>query len=200
MSHNKVLLQSLVLAVAGGLLETKFLPEKFNDPFKFLSETSPILPLPRGYALIIILHSITLMWLLVHGLSIGAARSKYKELAKKDGEKNVEDRYSLPNLYVDGNTKHSKAFNCVQRSHQQIFETLHMYLFCSMVSGLSFPLTVSVACSVWLYSRMKWVAGYSTSEGDAAKRYSQRYSGLFWKMMIVLLFLSFATAGKLLMQ
>lgn len=96
MSHNKVLLQSLVLAVAGGLLETKFLPEKFNDPFKFLSETSPILPLPRGYALIIILHSITLMWLLVHGLSIGAARSKYKELAKKDGEKNVEDRYLIP--------------------------------------------------------------------------------------------------------
>ena len=41
--------------------------------------------------------------------------------------------YSLPNLYVDGDTKHSKAFNCIQRSHQQIFETLHMYHTCSAV-------------------------------------------------------------------
>jgi hypothetical protein len=192
---NKILLQSIALATAGGVLESKFLPDNL-----VLSEPSPVLQLPRAYAFIIIIHGFMLTWLLSLGMSVGAARAKYMNLAKKDGEKDAESRYALPNLYVEGNTKHARAFNCVQRSHQQVFETLHMYLFCSMVAGICFPLTVTVACSIWFWSRMKWADGYSKSEGDASKRYSNAGSGLFWRMTLVLLCLSFATAAQLLIK
>ena len=35
-------------------------------------------------------------WTLVHGMQVGKARTKYAELAKKDGEKDVDERFMLP--------------------------------------------------------------------------------------------------------
>ncbi len=35
-------------------------------------------------------------WTLMHGFKVGKARTKYAELAKKDGEENVDERYLLP--------------------------------------------------------------------------------------------------------
>merc|ERR1712146_274687 len=46
-------------------------------------------------------------WLFNYGMSIGSLRKKYKEKARKDGEKDVDARYSYPNLYVAGGTKHA---------------------------------------------------------------------------------------------
>jgi len=78
------------------------------------------------------------------GFSVGGMRSKYRELAKKDGEKDCEDRYGLPNLYVEGNTKWAKAFNCTQRAHQQQLETLTQFYVCILLSALQFPVSASV--------------------------------------------------------
>jgi hypothetical protein len=57
-----------------------------------------------------------------------AGSEKPKAVRPRAGEKDAEARYSLPNLYVEGGTKWAKAFNCVQRSHQQAFETLPQLL------------------------------------------------------------------------
>ena len=35
-------------------------------------------------------------WTLTHGFKVGKARTKYAELAKKDGEKDVDERFMLP--------------------------------------------------------------------------------------------------------
>ena len=56
--------------------------------------------LPTGYGLVILVLSATYLWLFVVGLSIGKARTKYSELAEKDGEKDIVERYQLPNLYA----------------------------------------------------------------------------------------------------
>lgn len=56
--------------------------------------------LPAGYGLVIFITTVTYLWLLMYSMKVGGARNKYAELAKKDGEKDVDERYKLPNLYV----------------------------------------------------------------------------------------------------
>lgn len=51
-------------------------------------------------------------WSVAHGMSVSQARTKYMELAKKDGEKDVEERYGFPNLYAQGTSKHVRE--CLQ--------------------------------------------------------------------------------------
>ena len=36
------------------------------------------------------------LWTLMHGFQVGKSRTKYAELAKKDGETDVDERYLLP--------------------------------------------------------------------------------------------------------
>jgi hypothetical protein len=54
------------------------------------------------------------MWLVVYGLETGSLRKKYMAKAIKDGEKDAEERFGLPNLYVTGGGEHAKAFNCYE--------------------------------------------------------------------------------------
>ena len=35
-------------------------------------------------------------WTLSHGFKVGRARSKYADLARKDGEESVDERFMLP--------------------------------------------------------------------------------------------------------
>ena len=118
-------------------------------------------------------------------------------LAKKDGEKDVETRYALPNLYVDGNTKHARAFNCVQRSHQQAFETLpQLYVF-TLIATLLFPVTAAVNVGLWLVGRMVWTKGYASSEGDASKRYDHPLAFLIFASFMAQFFVAVAAAGEI---
>ena len=36
------------------------------------------------------------LWTVMHGFKVGQARTKYSELAKADGEEDVDERYLLP--------------------------------------------------------------------------------------------------------
>merc|ERR1711971_1171824 len=112
---------------------------------------------PRGYGLVIGVISVTYLWVLMLGMKVGAARSKYSALAEKDGEKEIAERYQLPNLYAQGTSKHARAFNCVQRSHQQILETFTGYCCTVLFTGWLYPVTAFVLASLWLYSRAVWV-------------------------------------------
>ena len=127
--------------------------------------------LTRAVGVPLLLTTGACFWLTLHGFSVGSARSKYMELARKDGEKDVDARYSLPNLYVDGPSKHARAFNCVQRSHQQAFETLPQLLFFTATAALAYPLAAAANVALWLVGRVTWTAGYAQSGGDPAKRY-----------------------------
>lgn len=119
----KLLAQTGFLAGVLPYIELYILPK---DPtFFFLTSPSP-LGLQRGASIGLTIHVVAGFWITLWGLMVGSKRSVYREKARKDGEKDVDQRYGLPNLYVEGCTKHSKAFNCVQRSHQQIFEVRRM--------------------------------------------------------------------------
>ena len=133
----------------------------------------------------------------MHGFSVGSARTKYMELARKDGEKDAEGRYSLPNLYVDGNTKHARAFNAVQRSHQQAFETLPQLLFFTLVATAAFPLAAAANIGLWLIGRIVWTNGYAGSGGDAKKRYDHPLAYLIFASYLSQFFIAVAAAGEL---
>jgi hypothetical protein len=183
---TQMLIQAMAMAWVGGFVEKNLIPSIY------LTEPSSV-GTPRAFGFVVATLTVTFMWLLTHSMTVGAARNKYKELASKDGEKDVELRYSLPNLYVDGRSKHARAFNCVQRSHQQILETLTMYVFVACAAGIQFPLFTTIICALSLVSRRQWVKGYVQSEGDSIKRYSLPFSGFFWKGLLALSFLSLAS-------
>lgn len=84
-------------------------------------------------------------WSLLQGFAVGQARTKYAELARKDGEKDVDERYLLPNLYAQGTSKHARAFNCVQRSHQHIFETYTQAVLGGLAGMISFPICTAIS-------------------------------------------------------
>lgn len=91
--------KALALSLTSTLLEQTVLPkigfgrllEKGGSVASFL---------PAGYGLVILVTTVTYLWVLMLGMKCGAARTKYIELAEKDGEKEVEERYKLPNLYA----------------------------------------------------------------------------------------------------
>jgi MAPEG family len=163
----------------------------------FLLEETPPLGVPRGFGLTTAVLALTTFWLLFYGfLVVGSARSKYMDLARKDGELNVEERYGLPNLYAQGTTKHVIAFNSVQRSHQQILESYPGYLLMALLASIYFPLLAAIHCALWLYSRIVWTRGYAT--GNSPKdRYSHPHSRLFWTNMTALFLLSLLSSVNL---
>jgi len=201
------------MALASTLVEQTILPRiglgfllepGGSPPWSKTPSIEPTLPLtasylPSGYGLVIAVVTITYLWVMMLGMTVGAARSKYSALAEKDGEKNVVERYQLPNLYAQGTSKHALAFNCVQRSHQQILETLPGYFCTVLFAGLEFPITAFFFASLWLYSRMVWVKGYAASMGDPSQRYSHPFSGFFWHSMLVLMMASLFVAIQLLL-
>ena len=167
----------IAATLAATYVEKKILP---NHLPSVLFETSQVAGLPRSFALVALVLVMSGMWLVVYGLKTGSLRKKYMAKAIKDGEKDAEERFGLPNLYVTGGGKHAKAFNCAQRSHQQIFETLPQFYVFTILGALEFPLTVGITTLLWAYARMKWAEGYAKSEGNPSKRYSHPLAYFIW--------------------
>ena len=141
---------------------------------------------------------------LSHGLQVGKARADAMELAKKDGEKDVEERYNLPNLYAQGTSKHARAFNCIQRSHQHIFETYTAASIMGCTAALSFPLAAAVSTAIYTLGRIKLTQGYydcaAKHGGDASQRYNgSKLSVLMWYGFLGNLFLGTASCIKILL-
>jgi hypothetical protein len=189
---NKMLVAGVGSAIVFPMLEKglkKLLPALF--------QSSGVAGLPKAFGITIGAVAVSSFWLTLYGFGVGAARKKYMTLAQKDGEKDTEARYSLPNLYVDGNTKHSQAFNCVQRSHQQAFETLPQLYAFTFSAALVFP--VSAACNVtlWLYGRMKWSKAYAESGGDPSKRYDHPLAFFIFSSFLSQFILAMTAAFKI---
>ena len=76
MSFHKPLLITLGTATAGAFVETKYGSCSYVSAHgPQLSAVTPAILIGTGF------------WTLTHGFQVGKARSKYSELAKKDGEK-----------------------------------------------------------------------------------------------------------------
>ncbi|GAX12708.1 hypothetical protein FisN_15Hh187 [Fistulifera solaris] len=138
-------------------------------------------------------------WVLTFGMKVGAARRKYKELAEKDGETEVAERYDLPNLYAQGTSKHARAFNCVQRAHQQIFETFPQVILSSLVAAWNFPLSTALATTLFCAGRVAFSNGYAAGEGDASQRYSSKLAKYMWHGIVVNTFLGVLSCAKMIM-
>lgn len=168
MAHTIVPLLSSVLSFACAYFETKHTPTLAPHE---LSLYYPITPL---------ILTLMAFWILSHGFVVGAARSKYMTLAKKDSEKDIPERYALPNLYAQGTSQHVRAFNCVQRSHQHIFETWPTTILTSMIGAVVFPISVACFTGMLFIGRMSFTRAYAKSEGDVSKRYNCPLAQFLW--------------------
>lgn len=135
-------------------------------------------------------------WVTTYGFYVGGERSKFIEKAKKDGEKDVEARFSLPNLYVEGNTPNAKAFNCVQRSHQQALETITQMATFTAIAAAVFPVSAAANMGLWWYSRVVWSTSYARSNGDPSKRYEHPLAFLVMATVVGQFMLAVAAAGE----
>jgi glutathione S-transferase len=115
-------------------------------------ESSKIDFLPKGFSLVILINVVVSAYIMVHlGFLVSAARTSLKAKALKDGDKDAEERYSYPKLYAEGFSVHAKQFNCVQRGHQQALETYTAYVALSLIGGIRFPVTVTLAGKLCCY-------------------------------------------------
>jgi hypothetical protein len=136
-------------------------------------------------------------WALTFGFKVGEARAKFKKLAAADGEANVEERYGLPNLYVDGNTKAARAFNCAQRAHQHIFETLPSVMLTGMMGALQYPITTAISTLMYAVGRIQLSNSYYNGEGDVTKRYESSLAFLTWYGLLMNFMLSFLSCANM---
>jgi MAPEG family len=167
MSH--IMVTSMAAGLAGCFLESKYAPALLLG----LGGVGPT-GLPKAFGFTPIILSGLSFWCLIHGfLVVGASRNKYIQLAEKDGEKEVKERYGLPNLYAQGTSKNALAFNCVQRSHQQIFETFPQMCLLSMVGAVHYPMTVAATLIAYAVGRITLSQGYDN-------RYSHPLAKLIW--------------------
>lgn len=132
------------------------------------------------------------------GLSGAAAPHAHPRSPSTPTRHTLSPRPPSSDLYVDGNTKHARAFNCVQRSHQQAFETLPQFLFFTAAASILHPLTAAANVTMWLIGRMTWSSGYATSEGDPSKRYDHPLAFLIFSSVIAQFLVSVITGGEIL--
>mmetsp|Transcript_19577 Transcript_19577/g.27167 ORF Transcript_19577/g.27167 Transcript_19577/m.27167 type:complete len:194 (-) Transcript_19577:158-739(-) len=181
------MLKSALITLGGTYAENKYAPSNTDGPFGTSS----------WFGLTPVLFAGMSFWALSHGMKVGQARNKYIELAKKDGEKDVDERYGLPNLYAQGTSKHVRSFNCVQRSHQHIFETFTGVVLTGMVGAMSYPLTTAASTLACFVGRVALSNGYAAAEGDASKRYSSPFARCFWYGLLGNILLGFASSANM---
>ena len=189
----KIFGTAIPTAILGAYLERNVLPKLIPALF----QPSSIAGLSRAFGLAVGALTVSGFWLTMYGFGVGAARKKYAELAKKDGEKNAEERYALPNLYVDGGSKHAKAFNCVQRSHQQAFETLPQFYVFTLTAALVFPVAAAVIVGMWMVGRITWSTGYASSGGEPGKRYDHPLAFFIFASFMAQFLVAMASAGEI---
>ena len=188
MAH-KLLVEAVAFSLIGPVIEKKFLV----NSIPYLYEPSGVIPaLPHAYGLIIAILAGYSFWLTTFGMKVGQARSKYRALAEKAGETDLE-RYSYPNLYVFGTSENARAVNNAQRAHQHVLECIAQMFFATLVSATAFPLTTALSTFLWAWGRVEWSNAYL--EHGAEKRYTHFLSSWIWKGLLINFMLAFITAG-----
>lgn len=186
----RIIIMSVLLGTSLGAGLVSMLAEShYVTPALALGTGS--LGLPKLFGVTPLILTGMSFWCLMHGfLVVGRSRSKFIELAKKDGEKDVEERYGLPNLYAQGTSKHARTFNCIQRSHQHIFETFPYLCIISLVGAVHYPISAGLSCLAYSVGRVALSNGYANSDGDPMGRYASKLAPLMWRGLIASVFIS----------
>ena len=159
----------------------------------FYTPSSLVSFLPCGYGAVIAINIIGSAFALqTLGTQVGAARKKFIEKAKKDGDVDAEERFSYPKIYAEGFSKHAKDFNCIQRGHQHALETYPQFIVLSLIGGVTQPMLTCVGGLLWMVARFMWAKGYAT--GEPSRRYENFLSRGVWTALLVQLIGASATA------
>jgi uncharacterized membrane protein YecN with MAPEG domain len=170
----KILASCAAFVAIGTYTEAKFM----TDAVPFLYERSEVMPaLPRAFGILLFLLTAFGFWMLNFGFQVGRARAKYRALAEKAGEKDL-DQFDYPNLYAYGSTENAKAFNSIQRAHQHVLESITPLYVLSVLTATVYPLTTSLNVLLWIIGRINWSTKYA-QEG-VSSRYSHFTSIWIW--------------------
>ena len=69
-----------------------------------------------------------------------------------------------PTLYLDSSDKNAKAYNCVQRAHQNSLENLSSFYALLFVAGIRFPIAAAASAAIYNLGRIMYFRGYCTGE------------------------------------
>ncbi|GLI64262.1 hypothetical protein VaNZ11_007464 [Volvox africanus] len=120
---------------------------------------------------------------LVAGVVVGSWIVHHGYMAVKVLQARKKYNVAYPALYATAeecpNPEHRKAFNCVQRGHQNSLENQPIFLALLVTAGLKHPITAAAAGVVYLVGRVLYMKGYSTGVPDKRLRGSLMYVGLF---------------------
>ena len=178
---SMLIIKSVGASLLGAYTETKYGPALGTGS----------LGLPALFGVTPLLLTSLSFWALLHGfVVVGNSRSKYIKLAKDAGETEVDERYGLPNIYAQGTSKYAKAYNCIQRSHQHIFETFTTVCVTSVIAAVHYPICAAVTTLAYGVGRVSLSNGYANEEGDPSKRYSSRFAPLMWRGILASIVLS----------
>ncbi|GAB9472227.1 Microsomal glutathione s-transferase [Globisporangium polare] len=87
-------------------------------------------------------------------MKVGKARKKYD--------------VQYPQMYAEKSDKNAKAFNCVQRAHQNVLEQVPFFFALLVASSVLRPQIAAIASLVRIFGFIVYVSGYAT--GDPKKR------------------------------
>lgn len=97
-------------------------------------------------------------------LQVGKARKQY--------------RVFYPTMYaLESENKDAKAFNCVQRGHQNTLEFLPTFLVLLLLGGLQYPIIAAVCGAVYSVARVQYFRGYATGSASARYQSGGRFHG-----------------------
>lgn len=91
--------------------------------------------LPSEYGWTLVALGGAVMTTMYGGIKVALARKKFD--------------VKYPTLYAESSHKHAKAFNCVQRAHQQTLEWMAPVMVMTAANGLVFPIAAARCCAVW---------------------------------------------------
>ncbi|CAF0795720.1 unnamed protein product [Rotaria sordida] len=125
-----------------------------------------VLSKEHGYAAGVALSS----WFVLQymGVNVMKARKRY----------NVE----YPALYAPDSNPQGKAFNCVQRGHQNTLENYPQFLLMLGLGSVEYPLVSSIGGVIWLLGRLVYFHGYSSGQPEKREYGAFGYIGLFTMM------------------
>ncbi|MES1913210.1 MAG: hypothetical protein MHM6MM_005421 [Cercozoa sp. M6MM] len=155
----------------------------FNCLQCFSAQTRHKMPLPPLFGLVMLSNVFgTQLTLTYMGSKVMAARKKYD--------------VQYPAMYAEGDSKAAKAFNCIQRGHQNAYEMYTSFLAMSLFNGLQFPVLTSLFGICWIVGRLGYFKGYAS--GNPEKRKSLQsvlfYVGYFGSL--ITMFISCASMIK----
>lgn len=108
-----------------------------------------------GWVLVAAVANILLMQYM--GVTVGRARRTYK--------------VPYPTMYAnEKENEQGKAFNCVQRAHQNSLEFLPGVLTALLLGGLQYPIVAATLGGSYFLARIQYFRGYSL--GVPSKRFS----------------------------